>query len=329
MLRMKPIVLVTFRANENDRKIIEEELSKLADVKYLLDMNQNYLRRISDRVRAILTGSGRDLKEDLIKELINLEMIQTLSAGLDHVPFHIIPDHVIVASNAGGNARAVAEHALALLLSAVKRIPQHTEKMRKGIWERRKYGVLLKDKVVGIIGLGHIGREFAKMAKALGMRVYGINRSGQTDVDVDFIGTLRDLDRVLRQADFILIALPLTRETKGLIGENEFRLMKRNVILVNVGRGDVIDQKALYEFLRTNPGAIAALDVWWRYPKRDEPTFQDYPFHKLENVIMTPHIAGFSPEIRENVIRNAVENIARFLRGEKPRNIAKKEDYIQ
>ncbi|MHA1616936.1 MAG: 2-hydroxyacid dehydrogenase [Candidatus Njordarchaeales archaeon] len=324
----KNYVLVMFRTIESDRKIIEETIGDLAKVFYLRDLDEDEKAKIIPQVKVIITGSGRDLSRDLIESATSLEMIQTLSAGVDNVPFQIIPENIIVCSNAGGNAQAVAEHALALLFAAVKRVVYHTEKMRKGIWERRKYGILLRGKKLGIIGLGHIGAEIAKMAKALGMKVYGINRSGKTDVPVDFIGTPKDLHKVLSEADIIVISLPLTKYTRGLIGAKELGLMKKNAILINISRGEIIDQRALYEHLRNNPEFIAALDVWWRYPKEEERIYQDYPFHELENVIMTPHIAGFTPEIREQVIRNAMENVARYLRGEKPRNIVNRDDYV-
>lgn len=329
MVKLMKIVLVTFKAKNRDKEIIQGLLDDKGAVFFVDEISQDKLEEIIPQVNIILTGSGLDLKKEYLEKAENLEMIQTISAGVDYVPFKWIREDVIVCSNAGGNALAVAEHAIALLLSAAKKIVYHHENMRKGFWRRRIHGVLLRGKKLGIIGFGNIGKLVAKFAKAFEMRVLAINRSGKSDMEVDFIGTLNDLDYVLSSADFIVLALPLTKETKGLITKEKLRLMKKNAVLINVARGPIIDQKDLYEHLKSNPEFIAALDVWWEYPEDlNKPKFQKYPFHELENIIMTPHVAGFSSELREYVIRHAVENIVLFIEGKKPRNIVNRESYI-
>ena len=325
----KGYLLITFDPKGDDRKIISREISELANVVYLHDIPKEKIKSYLESVDVILTGSGLDLGREILALTKNLKMIQTLSAGADYIPFDSIPEHVIICTNSGANAPAVAEHVFGLILLATKKILYHHENMRKGVWKRREYGDMLRGKILGIIGFGSIGREVARIAKCLGMIVYGINRSGKTDVPVDFIGTPEDMDFVLKNSDIILISVPLNKYTANLIGSYELSLMKSDAILVNVSRGKVIDQKALYEHLKRNEQFIACLDVWWKYPKKGgEICFQDYPFHKLHNVIMTPHIAGFAKNIRNTVIIKALENIKRFLLGEKPMNIVRREDYI-
>ncbi len=324
-----PKILVTFKTKPGDRELIKSELSDLAQIFFIDQLKGKILQDILAKIDVIFTGSGLDLTRDILELAINLRMIQTLSAGVDYLPFKLIPHRVIICSNAGGNAIAVAEHVFALILSAIKRIIYHHENMKKGLWKRRDYGYLLYGKTLGIIGLGHVGREVAKIAKCFGMRVYGINRSGRTDVDVDFIGKVDDLDFVLRESDIILLSLPLTKYTRNLINREKLRIMKNNAILVNISRGGVVDQEALYYHLRDNPSFIACLDVWWEYPQGGETRcYQRFPFHELGNVIMTPHIAGFSREIRQFVIKHAVSNIKRFLTGQKPINIVDPRDYV-
>jgi len=319
---------VTFRVRDEDKRIIDCMLRDLAEVIYLLP-NKTLDPKNLERIRVIITGSGLDIPDFVLEKAENLELIQTLSAGVDTLPLDRIPPNVIICSNAGGNSRAVAEHVFAMILSAIKRIIYHHKNMEKGIWERRRYGSMLMGKTLGIIGLGHVGREIAKIGKCFGMRIYGINRSGKTDVDVDFIGTPESLDFVLRESDIIVISVPLNKYTRGLIGAKELNTMKKNTILVNVSRGEVIDQRALFEHLRRNPEFVACLDVWWKYPEKDTKTcLQDFPFHTLPNVIMTPHIAGFAREIREQVIKHAVENVRKYLLGEKISNIVRREDYL-
>jgi len=322
-------VLVTFKARREDKDIIGRYLNSLAKVYFIDELEEKELDNILPEINIILTGSGLDLSSELLRKTRNLEFVQTLSAGVDSLPFSDIPEDVIICSNAGGNAVAVAEHTWALILAATKKIVYHDNNMRKGLWKRREYGMILRGKAIGILGLGHIGREVARIAKAFGMRILAINRSGKTDMSVDFIGTLDDIDYLLRNSDIIVITLPLTRWTRGLIGHRELALMKPNAILVNVSRGPIVDQKALYEHLKSNPNFVACLDVWWRYPPRgSDKAFQDYPFHELSNVIMTPHIAGFAPEIRPEVIKKAVENIVRYIKGERLLNVVRREDYV-
>lgn len=322
-------LLVVFKARPEDKKIITSVLGALIDVYFIDDLSEEQLKELLPKVNIILSGSGLDLTQEIVRNLRDVEFIQTLSAGADYLPLRSLSERVIICTNAGANAIAVAEHVWALILAAAKRIIYHDQSMRKGTWKRRDYGFLLQNKIIGIIGIGNIGKNVAKIARAFGMRVFAINRSGMTDADVDFIGTPEKLDTLLQNSDIIVIAVPLTKYTRGMIGKRELSLMKPNAILVNVSRGEVVDQKALYEHLKSNPNFIACLDVWWRYPSSDsEITYQDYPFHELPNVIMTPHIAGFALEIRDKVLVDALENIVKYLRGEKPRNVINRDDYL-
>ncbi len=324
---MRHIILVTFRTKPHDREIILGKLEGIAEAIFLYGLDKLPIE-IIQKATIIFTGSGLDLKPEILARAKNLKMIQTLSAGVDTLPFEKIPRNVIVCSNAGGNAIVVAEHAFAMILAATRKITYHNGVMRSGIWQRRRYGILLHGKTLGILGLGNVGREIARIGKCFGMRIYAINRSGKTTMDIDFIGTPKDLDFVLRNSDIVVISLPLNKYTRGIIGERELKLMKKNAILVNVSRGAIIDQKALYNHLRENTEFTACLDVWWKYPPRgSDKCFQDYPFHELPNVIMTPHIAGFSEEIRTRVLLHALENILRFIRGEKPINIVDRDEY--
>jgi len=134
---MKPLVLVTFKAKKEDKKIIEDVLSDIAQVVYLRDLERSKINELLAKVKVILTGSGRDLTSELLSKTANLEFIQTLSAGADNIPFQLLREKVIVANNAGGNARAVAEFSLALILAALKRIPLRDRYLRRGIWLRR------------------------------------------------------------------------------------------------------------------------------------------------------------------------------------------------
>jgi len=155
-----------------------------------------------------------------------------------------------------------------------------------------------------------------------------VRRSGGWDEYADKVLRPEEALEILPQTDYLVVTLPLTKETRGVIDRNILGRLRDGAVVVNVGRGPVIEEEALFEEL--SRGRIwAAIDVWWVYPqRRGEETFQNLPFHLLDNIVMTPHVAGTWPGYREKLLRHALENLRRFLAGEEPRNIVKREDYI-
>ena len=250
----------------------------------------------------------RDVK-DVIPRMRKLKLIQTLTAGTDHIDFSVIPEGVKVQSNAGSNARGVAEHGLALILSAMKKIPWRDREMRDGNFPQLIESRLLKGKKALIIGFGHIGQELGMMLSCLGVRVSAINRSGryEGDVKVERVGTLKNLDDMLKDADIVIITLPLNPETRELIDRKRLNLMKKDALLVNISRGKIIVEKDLYEHLKDNPEFTAAIDVWWHYGKEFK---QEYPFDSLHNIILSPHCAGTYDGWFEEMVRGAGERVA-------------------
>jgi glycerate dehydrogenase len=187
---------------------------------------------------------------------------------------------------------------------------------------------LLNGGVFGVIGLGGIGSRAAGIAKAFGMKVYAITRTGTSSFPCDFVGDPSKLHLVLRESDILLLALPLTKQTRNLIARSELEAMKRDAILVNVARGDLVDRAAIYEHLRANPRFIYATDVWWLGPDGRESFDPSDPLFQLPNFICTPHTSGPLAFVKGGAVRNAMENVIRFLRGEAPRNIVRREDYL-
>src|SRR5262249_52288602 len=153
----------------------------------------------------------------------------------------------------------MAEHVLAMALSLAKRLPQRHAAMAAGRFEKWQPSLVLEGAVCGILGFGGIGMATAQLMRAFGARIYALNRTGQPSEPVEFIGTLADLDLVLSASDVIIISLPLTLTTRGLLGQRELSLLKPTAILVNVARGAIIDQAALYKFLSANPQAGAGI----------------------------------------------------------------------
>jgi phosphoglycerate dehydrogenase-like enzyme len=258
----------------------------------------------------------------------NLRLFQTLSAGVDQFDLSAIPRGAVICSNVGAFAEPMAETVFAFILSFAKNLPSLQEDLRRGDFPRRtKRGMFLKGKTLGIVGAGGIGRATAKLGKAFGMRVLGIATKPRDLENFDFVGTLGDLDRLLHESDVVVLSIPLTQKTRGLINRDKLNAMKRNAILVNVARGAIIVEKDLYEHLRENPEFRAGIDVWWKYPKEGEKFQPEYPFTQLGNALLTPHVSWNVPEMDLAVVGSALENVLRFLAGQDLRGIVDRSEY--
>jgi phosphoglycerate dehydrogenase-like enzyme len=262
------------------------------------------------------------------QDAVNLKLFQTVSAGVDQFDLSVIPRGAVICSNVGAFAEPMAESVFAFILSFAKNLPSLQEDLRRGDFPRRtKRGMFLKGKTLGIVGAGGIGRATAKLAKAFGMRVLGIASKPRDVENFDFVGTLDDLDRLLRESDVVVLSIPLTQKTRGLIDRKKLNMMKRNAILVNVARGPIVVEKDLYEHLRENPEFRAGIDVWWKYPKEGEKFQPDYPFTQLGNALLTPHVSWNVPEMDLAVVGSALENVLRFLAGKDLWGVVNRSDY--
>lgn len=289
-------------------------------------VNKDEFEKYKDEIE-IFIGGFID-KESIIKAK-KLKFIQVPYAGVDTLPFDVIKERKILISNAHENALTVAEHGFALMLSLAKSIVFHDRDLRKAIWHgwmANEPNFEIFDKTLGIIGLGAIGSEMAKRAKAFGMKVIGTKKNISKDVDkikdfVDEIYPMEKLNVVLEKSLFIFLSLPLTKETENLIGERELNLMK-DKYLINISRGRVVNEEALYNALKNKILKGAAIDVWYIYPKPNEKVYPSkFPFHELENVIMTPHSAGFTIESVQRNWLFTFKNVLKFIKGENIENL--------
>jgi phosphoglycerate dehydrogenase-like enzyme len=275
---------------------------------------------------------GWDLAEEIpagaLQQAPHLRFIQLLSAGVDAVDFSALPEHLLVASNAGAYATAMSEYVLAMVLSLAKRLPQRHAALAAGRYDKWVPSLVLDGAVCGILGFGGIGTATARLMRAFGARIYAVNRIGRTSEPAEFAGTLADLDLVLAASDVLVICLPLTLATRGLLGRRELSLMKPAAILVNVARGAIIDQRALYEHLSTHTQFSAGIDTWWNEPAGDEPFRADYPFVELPNVLGSPHSSSIVPGTMLAAARLAAENVRRNLRGEAVTGVVRRADYV-
>ena len=272
---------------------------------------------------------GTFSKEDL-EQTKKLKLIQIPFAGVDKLDFDLYKDRQdIYICNIHANRNAVAEHAFALILTLAKNIVTNDRDLRLGRWHgfsTKEPTIQLQGKSLGIIGLGSIGWEIAKIGHTLGMKVFALKRKiEEKDLEkkniLEFLGEKKDLEKVIKESNFIVVTVPLTRETKRLIGEKELKLMKEKY-LINISRGTVIDEEALFESLKEQHLAGAAIDTWYQYPssKQREVLPSKYDFHKLDNVVMSPHTAGYTDRALEENIKSVFNNIVKIYYGEEPEN---------
>lgn len=275
----------------------------------------------------VTMGFGREIPADVVRRAPKLRMVQTLVAGVDHLPYRVLPTSVLVCGNAGAYNTSVGEHAIALLLAAAKDIPTRTREISEGVFDQNAPSKALAGTTVVILGMGGIGATVAGVCKAFRMHVVGVGRTGKAVPPADEGAALADVPRLLPRADYVVIALPLTARTKGLVDARFLATMKEDAVLVNVARGKIVVEDDLFEHLRAHPRFRAALDVWWVYPDGTKGRPFHRPFHELPNVVMTPHNANAIPGQRRWAMEAALDNVLRFLRGDRPLHVVDVAEY--
>lgn len=271
--------------------------------------------RIGEADVLVISGLWRN---DLIERAANLRFIQAIGAGTDQFPHGELAGRDIrLASARGVNARAVAEHAMALILALSRRLPEARDNQHRRVW-RQMIGDLsqredeLGGKTLLVVGLGDIGGRLAKLAKAFDMRVVGLRRDPALGAGAaDQVEPMSALKSLLPEADFVALTCPLTPETENLIDAGALARMKPSSYLINVARGRVVDEPALIEALTAYRIAGAALDV-----TVEEPPPAESPLWAMEQVLITPHTAGETRRYEDNVIEILRDNLDRLWRGD-------------
>jgi phosphoglycerate dehydrogenase-like enzyme len=275
---------------------------------------------------------------DALQRAPHLAWIQLHSAGLDHLlDSPLMKSDVILTTASGIHATPIAEYVLASMLAHRWRVPHWTRCQRESEWPSGRWDLYarpeLRGSTLGILGYGSIGREVGRLAHAFGLRVLALSRSGrqreegytvegtgdpQGDVPEAFYTPDR-LHEMLARCDYVVVATPLTPETRGLIDEAALRAIKPNAYLVNIARGEIVDEAALIRALQEGWIAGAGLDVFAR-----EPLPADSPLWALEDALISPHVAGFTPRYDERAAALFAQNLARFLAGEPLLNLVDK-----
>ena len=285
------------------------------------------IKKYLKEVEVVIGGTFS--KED-IEQAKKLKLIQIPFAGVDKLDFNLYKNYPdIFICNIHANKNAVAEHAFSLILALAKNIVINDRDLRLGRWHgfsTKEPTIQLQGKSLGIVGLGSIGWEIAKIGHALGMKVFALKRKiEEKDLKkkniLEFLGEKKDLKKVIKESDFIVVAVPLTKKTSGLIGEKELKPMKEKY-LINISRGTVVNEEALFKSLKEHYLAGAAIDTWYQYPslKQKEVLPSKYDFQKLNNVVMSPHTAGYTDRALDENIKSVFDNIVKIYYGEEPEN---------
>ena len=327
----KSCVAFTKKAEDFTRSIFENVLGESAEIIYLADLQGNALIEALKEIDVLIgVDVTREIGPENIKYLEKLRFIQLLIAGVDFIAFKLLPKNIPIACNRGHTALPMAEHTVAMALACARRLRVEHLNMQAGEFNQFSGdNRMLRGGICTILGFGEVGRAAAQIFRALGMKIYAINRSGKTDTPVDFIGTLDNLEEVLRIADVIIVSIALTPATKFLIRAREFSWTKDNAILINVSRGEIIDEHAFYEHLKNHPAFFAGIDAWWEEPVRHGVFRMEHPFLDLPNVIGSPHNSSNSPNSREYGFQRAVENVHRFLKGKEPRFLVRDDERMK
>jgi phosphoglycerate dehydrogenase-like enzyme len=253
-----------------------------------------------------------------------VRLVQSVATGVELIDLAVLPAGLAVC-NAFGHESAIAEYVVMVMLAWRHRLFEISTEFRELASWRTSWvqgGVPhgeVRGTTLGIVGFGRVGREVARRAAPLGCRILVANRTPrEPEPGVEHVFALAEIDRMLPECDTVALCTALGPETSGLIDARRLSLMRPSAFLINIARGQIVDEDAIYSALRDRTIAGAALDVWWQYPNTAEPTARGsrHPFHELPNVIATPHNSGWTDGMVERRWNEIADNLNRFVRGE-------------
>ena len=285
-----------------------------------IQMTYEELKTEAQEAHALWTMLSDKVDRELLESLPNLKVISNLAVGYNNIDVEAAKERGIVVTNTPGVlTETTADLTFALLLATARRITEAERDLRAGKWKSWTpmglTGMDVFGATIGIIGMGRIGEAVARRAKGFDMKVLYHNRSRKVEAEEKYGFTYLELDALLQESDFVVLLTPLTPETKGLIGERELGLMKESSAIINVARGGIVDEQALYEALTTNKIWAAGLDVF-----EVEPVPMDHPLLTLPNVTVLPHIGSASINTRMAMMQMNAEAIEAVLEEKEPEN---------
>jgi phosphoglycerate dehydrogenase-like enzyme len=300
---------------------IEELKREFGHVKFVTERE-----RVNDEIEDANALVGGFVPLDIIRRAQKANIIFVPFAGIDGLPLDYIKGRGIRVSNVHGNAPYVAERAIAIVLAFYGKVIGYHNDLRNSRWHGffAKRGVSdswdsIRAKTCAVLGTGEIGKYIAKYLKAFGCKTIGFKRRPGGKHPEHFDEITLNLDEALRKSELIFIGLPLTEETRGMFSA-ELLASLEGKFLVNVGRGEIVDEEGLYESLKRGILKGAAIDVWYAYPRDGDMEVHSsrFPIHELPNVVLSPHVAGFTQQAAELNIEQSIENIRSYLRTGSP-----------
>ena len=307
-------VLICDKVSEKGLEVFKQEPGIEVDVK--LKLKEEEICAIAAQYQAMVVRSETKITKKILEHAEQLKVVGRAGVGIDNIDVDAATlKGVVVVNTPDGNTISACEHTMAMMLSMSRHIPQADQSLRQGKWNRSQYvGVELRNKTLGIIGYGKIGSEVGKRSKAFGMKILVfdpyINQEVAERAGVEAVS----LDVLLKESDYITVHMPLIPETKHMISTKQFAKMKDGVRIINVARGGIVEEAALYEAIVSKKVAGAALDVYEKEPQTESPLFT------LPEVIVTPHLGASTEEAQVNVAIDVAQEILRVLRGEPVQN---------
>ena len=295
-----------------------ENLKEVAEVIVDTSITPEELVDTIHEYDGIIVRSRTKVTKEVIDKADNLKIIARAGVGVDNIDLDAATQKgIMVVNSPESTSITVAEHTMGLLLSMARKLSIADKSVKDGKWEKKKFmGVELRNKTLGVIGMGRIGSQVVNRCKAFEMDAIAYDPYLPEEVANQMGVELTDLETVLKKADFITIHVPLTPETKHLISHDEFEIMKDGAFITNCARGGIIDEDALYEALKNNKIGGAALDVY-----EDEPPAEDSKLFELDNIVLTPHIAASTKEAQRDAAIIVADEIIGLFKGGTPNNV--------
>src|SRR4030043_520557 len=289
-----------------------EALKAQAEVDVKIGLKPEELKSLIGDYEALIVRSETKATADIIQAGKKLQVIARAGVGLDNIDVEAATREGVVVVNAPtGNTMAAAEHTIAMMLALARHIPQANAKPKSGAWQRSEYmGIELRSKTLGIIGLGNVGSEVARRAQAFNMRLVGYDPFVSSDYARNLAVELVTLEQLIKTSDFLTLHLPLTSQTKMLLGAKELGKMKPTVRIINCARGGLIDEEALLKAVEAGKVAGAAVDVFVKEPVTDSILFQ------CDKIIVTPHLGASTTEAQAGVALEVAEQVMAVLKGQ-------------
>ena len=295
-----------------------ENLKEVADVTVDTSITPEELVNTISEYHGIIVRSRTKVTREVIEKADNLKIIARAGVGVDNIDLDAATEKgIMVVNSPESTSITVAEHTMGLLLSMARKLTIADKSVKEGKWEKKRFmGVELRNKTLGVIGMGRIGSQVVNRCKAFEMDAVAYDPYLPEEVAKQMGVELTDLETVLKKADFITIHVPLTPETKHLISTKEFEIMKDTAFITNCARGGIIDEDALYDALKNDKIGGAALDVY-----EDEPPAEDSKLFELDNIVLTPHIAASTKEAQRDAAIIVADEIIDLFKGGTPKNV--------